>query len=194
MPYESLLLNINRHINLDEEEKAYLIAILKPRKYRRRQYLLQAGDICKYETYIIKGCVRAYYVDNSGFEHNIMFGIEDWWISDFHSLITQTPAQLNIDALEDTEVYHIAKNDLDELFLKVPKFERYFRIILQNAFISHQQRILQTISLTAEERYRLFVEKYPQFEQRIPQKQIAQYLGITPEFLSKLRRKTTKKK
>ncbi|MFN7116633.1 MAG: Crp/Fnr family transcriptional regulator [Saprospiraceae bacterium] len=194
MLHERILHNISRFIELNEAEKHYFFSILKPRTYRRRQYLLQAGDVCKYETYIIQGCVRVYYVDDNGFEHNIMFGIEDWWISDFHSLLTQTPAQLNIEALEATEVYHIDKNSMDALFMEVPKFERYFRIMLQNAFISHQQRILQTISLPAEERYRLFVEKYPQFEQRIPQKQIAQYLGITPEFLSKIRAKAAGKK
>lgn len=191
---ENILQHIHRYIQLTEVEQAHFAAILKPRQYRRRQFLLQSGDICKYETYILNGCVRVYYVDINGFEHNIMFGIEGWWISDFHSLLTQTPAQLNIEALEDTQVLHITNSDMDDLFIKIPKFERYFRIMLQNAFMAHQQRILQTISLPAEERYRLFIEKYPQFEQRIPQKQIAHYLGITPEFLSKIRSKTTKKK
>lgn len=194
MAYDLLFDNISRHVQLNEEEKAYFISILKPRKIRKRQYLLQAGDICRYESYILSGCLRAYYVDDNGFEHTIMFGIEDWWISDFHSLLTQSPATLNIDALEDSELLQIDKQKMEELYLRVPKFERYFRIMLQNAFVAHQQRILQNISLPAEERYRLFIEKYPQLAQRLPQRQIALYLGITPEFLSKIRKQLTRKK
>lgn len=194
MAYDLLFDNISRHIQLNEQEKTYFLSILKHRKIRKRQYLLQAGDICRHETFILNGCLRAYYVDNNGFEHVTMFGIEDWWISDLHSLLSQSPANQNIDALEDSEVLQIQKQNLEELYHQVPKFERYFRIILQNAFIAHQQRILQNISLSGEERYRLFLEKYPQFAQRLPQKQIALYLGITPEFLSKIRKQLTRKK
>lgn len=194
MAYDLLFDNISRHIQLNEQEKTFFLSILKHRKIRKRQYLLQAGDICRHETYILSGCLRAYHVDDNGFEHVTMFGIEDWWISDLHSLLSQSPANQNIDALEDSEVLQIEKQNLEELYHQVPKFERYFRIMLQNAFVSHQQRILQNISLSGEERYRFFLEKYPQFAQRLPQKQIALYLGITPEFLSKIRKQFTRKK
>lgn len=118
-----------------------------------------------------------------------MFGIEDWWVGDLYSFLTQTPATYFIEALENTTVLQIAKADLEKLYERVPKFERFFRIILQNAFIAQQQRINQTLSLKAEEKYDHFLKKYPQLEQRLSQKHIASYLGITPEFLSMLRRK-----
>lgn len=150
--------------------------------------MLQAGMTDRYENFVIKGLLRAYSVDNRGQEHIVMFAPEDWWISDLYSVIAETPATLNIDAMEDTEVLSIEKPDLEELFLKVPKFERLFRILLQNAFIAHQQRILNSISQTAEERYLQFRTKYADIEQRVPQHQIASYLGITPETLSRIRR------
>ena len=188
MAYEQLFNNLARHIRLDTAELDYFCSILKLRRIRKRQYLLQAGDVCRFETYVLKGCVRVFYVDAQGLEHIVMFGAEDWWVSDMESLRRQTPATMHIEALEDTEVLQISQHDMEDLLLRVPKFERYFRIMLQNAFIAHQQRILNNISLTAENRYALFLEKYPHFAQRLPQKQIALYLGITPEFLSKVRK------
>jgi len=122
-----------------------------------------------------------------------MFAVEDWWTGDLYSFLTQTPATFNIDALEDTEVLQISKPNLEKLYESVPKFERFFRFQFQNAFVAQQQRIMQSLSFTAEERYLHFINKYPQLEQRIPQKQVAAYLGITPEFLSMLRRKLAKK-
>jgi CRP-like cAMP-binding protein len=122
-----------------------------------------------------------------------MFGIEDWWVSDLFSLLTNSPTTYYIDALEDTELLQISKSNLDKLYERVPKFERFFRIILQNAYVAQQQRINQNLSFTAEQRYINFSEKYPAFERRISQKQISAYLGITPVFLSMLRKKLSKK-
>jgi CRP-like cAMP-binding protein len=121
-----------------------------------------------------------------------MFGIEDWWVSDLFSLLTNSPSSYYIDALEDTELLQISKSNLDELYERVPKFERFFRIILQSAYVAQQLRINQNLSFTAEQRYLNFIEKYPAFERRISQKQIAAYLGITPVFLSMLRKKLSK--
>jgi CRP-like cAMP-binding protein len=189
MDFKLLLANISRHIQLDTQEVEYLQSVVQFRKLRRRQYLVQAGDVCKFETFVAKGCLRAYYVDKDGNDHILQFASEDWWISDLHSFLTQTPALLNVDALEDSELFQFDKPGLEKLYQTVPKLERYFRIMLQNAFIAHQQRILQNISLTADERYLLFRQKFPSLEQRVPQHQIASYLGITPEFLSKIRKK-----
>lgn len=130
-----------------------------------------------------------YSIDENGQEHIVMFGVEGWWVSDLYSFLTESRASYFIDALEDTELLQISKTKLDLLYDRVPKFDRFFRIILQNAFISQQDRINQNLSFTAEQRYLNFLEKYPLLEQRIPQKQVAAYLGMTPVFLSMLRKK-----
>lgn len=180
--------NLSRHIQLTEEEKSILWSATTVRKFRKRQYILQAGDICRHENFVLKGCIRVYYVDDAGTEHIIMFAVEDWWTSDLLSFLTQTPATLNIDALEDCELVQIEHSAFEDLYRKIPKLERFFRIMMQNAYIAQQQRILFNISKTAKERYLFFIEKYPKLKQRLPQHQIAAYLGITPEFLSQIRK------
>lgn len=187
-----ILENISRHIDLTESEAEYFISLLKQRTVRRREILLRSGDVARYETFVTKGLLRAYTVDKSGYEHVVMFASEGWWISDLYSFLTQTPGSQNIDALEDTEVLQIEKQDLERLYLEVPKFDRFFRILLQNAFVANQQRILASISQTAEEQYLAFVKKYPSLEQRVPQHQVASYLGITPETISRIRRNLAK--
>ena len=184
-----ILKNISRHIDLSPDEEKYFLSILKQRSLRKRQYLLQAGDICRYENFVTKGCLRAYTVDQKGEEHIAMFAMEDWWISDLYSFLTGTPATQHIEALEESEVLQIEKDDLERLYIEIPKFDRLMRILLQNAFVANQQRILASISQTAEEQYLNFIKKYPALEQRVPQHQIASYLGITPETISRIRRK-----
>ena len=186
--YDLILQNISRHIQLTTKEVEFFTSLLKPRTLRKRQYLLQAGDVSLYETFVIKGLLRAYTVDKTAQEHVVLFASEGWWISDMYSFLTNTPATQHIDALEDSEVLCIEKGDLERLYNDVPKFERFFRIILQNAFVANQQRIIASISQSAEELYVNFVKRYPTLEQRIPQVQIASYLGITPETLSRIRR------
>jgi CRP-like cAMP-binding protein len=190
--FSIILRNVSRHITLTKNEAEVFRSLLSYRRIRRRQYVLQEGDVCRYENYVLSGCLRSYYTDRDGFEHVTMFAIEDWWISDLDSLLTQTPATLTIDALEDTEVLQIDPPSIEQLYEKVPKFERFFRILLQKAFVAHQRRILDIIARSAEERYEEFATRYPAFLQRIPQKHIAAYLGITPEFLSRIRRKRTR--
>lgn len=187
--FNVILRNVSRHITLTKGEAEIFRSLLTYRRYRKRQFVLQEGDVCRQENYVLGGCLRAYHIDRDGFEHVTQFGIEDWWISDLDSFITQTPATLTIDALEDTEVLQIDPPSLEQLYERVPKFERFFRILLQNSFVAHQRRILDIIARTAEERYEDFALRYPAFLQRIPQKHIAAYLGITPEFLSRIRRK-----
>lgn len=188
MSFDPILRHISRHIQLTADEQDYFTAILKSKKVRRKQYVVQQGDVCRYENYVVSGSLRAYFADVSGFEHVVQFAVEDWWISDLASFITQTPASLNVDALENCELLQIHKADMEELYRHVPKFERFFRIMMQNAFAAQQQRILSNLSLAAEGRYLQFISSYPTFEMRFPQTQIASYLGITPEFLSKIRR------
>jgi CRP-like cAMP-binding protein len=186
--YDLILANLSKFIQLTGDEKQLFISKLKHRKFRKKQYVLQVGDIARHENFVIKGLLRAYALDDKGQERIAMFAMEDWWISDMYSFLTETPATQNIDALEDTEVLSIEKPDLENLYVEVPKFERFFRIIIQNAFIAGQKRILSSISESAEQQYNAFIKKYPSLEQRIPQNQIASFLGITPETISRIRK------
>ena len=185
--YDLILKNISRFIDLTEDEKTYFTSLLKIKKLRKKQYLLQEGDISRYEYFVIKGCLRAYSIDEKGQEHIVQFAIEDWWIGDMYSFLTQTPGRLTVDALEDSELFCLDNSSLETLFIRVPKFERFFRLLVQNAFIAGQRRIIDSMSLTADERYCRFIENYPLMEKRLPLKQIASFLGITPESLSRIR-------
>jgi len=191
--YTSLLNYLTRFINLTPEEEEHLKSFLRHRKLRKRQYLLQAGDPSLYETFVIKGCLKSYSVDNDGTEHIVQFAMENWWIGDLYSFLSGAPASLNIDAIEDSEVFCIEKNDLARLYLEIPKFDRLFRILFQNAFVAQQRRILSKNSQTAEEQYLEFISKYPTLEQRVPQHQIASYLGLSPETISRIRKQQSKK-
>lgn len=187
--FDLILDNVSKHIQLTKTEATRFTSLLKHQSIKKRQFLLQAGEMARYETFVVKGLLRAYTIDKSGGEHIAMFAMEGWWISDLYSFLTQQAGNQNIDALEDTEVLQIEKSDLERLYVEVPKFDRFFRILLQNAFVANQQRILASISQTAEEQYTAFIRKYPSLEQRVPQHQVASYLGITPETISRIRAK-----
>lgn len=182
-----LLANIAKHISLNEKEKELFLSYLSTKKIRKRQYLVQEGEQSKYSAFVLSGCLRSYFIDANGFEHILQFAIEDWWIADMMSITTQKPGNLAIDALEDSEVLLLSRENQLKLFDECPKFERYFRIITENGMVSFQRRVLENISLPAAERYKNFAKRYPVMVQRLPQTQIASYLGITPEFLSKIR-------
>lgn len=191
--YDLILKNISRFIELTEDEKNYFISILKIKKLRKKQYLLQEGEICRYEFYVNKGCLRTYTINDKGQEHIVQFAIEDWWTGDMFSFLTNSPAFYTIDALEDSELLCFDKPSLEALYIKVPKFEKFFRHLLQNAFIAGQRRIIESMSMTADDRYCRFIDNYPEMEKRLPLKQIASYLGITAESLSRIRSKYNKK-
>ena len=186
--YSLIRSHFSKLIELTDEEFNYFSSLAKFRKLRKKQYLVQAGDICRYESFVIKGCLRAYSVDDKGQEHVVQFAAEEWWIADMNSFLTETAAIYNVDALEDCELLQLDKPSLEKLYIHVPKFERFFRIKVQIAFTGLQQRITASMSETAEQRYLAFIRQYPHLEQRIPQRQIASYIGITPEFLSRLRK------
>ena len=174
-----------------ESDRIKFFAILK--KLRKRQYLLQEGDIWKYDAFIVKGCLRTYSVDEKGAEHIIGFSIENWWTGDRESLLLQQPSRFNIDAVEDSEVILFTHDNFQLLCLEIPAFNDMVNAILQKSFIAAQNRIQSSLSFTAEEKYLNFINKYPGFAQRMPQNMIASYLGMTPETLSRIRRQTAKK-
>jgi CRP-like cAMP-binding protein len=186
--YDLILKNTARFITLTPEETDRFTSVLKVRAVRKRQYLIQEGEVSRYECFVNKGCLRTFNVDKSGQEHIVQFAIEDWWTGDMYSFLSGRPSLYHVEALEDSELLLIGKAELEQLYIDIPKFERFFRILLQNAYVSMQRRISENMSLTAEERYLGFMERYPHFEQRLPLKQIASYLGITPESLSRIRR------
>ncbi len=188
-----LLDNIRKHISLSSEDIELLMSVVHTKKLRRKQFLTQEDEVSKYSAFVLSGCLRSFFIDANGFEHNLQFAIEDWWITDMMSFTTQKPGKLNIEALEDTEMLIITRDDQLKLFNSCPKFEKYFRIITENGFVSAQNRLLDNMSLPATDRYLNFSKKYPQLLQRLPQVQIAAYLGITPEFLSKIRHQLAKK-
>jgi len=178
---------IQQYIDLSEEDRDVMSQHLKHRKYLKHQVIVQQGDVCRYESFIIKGAVKTFFVDQQGQEHIVMFGIENWWVADLGSFINQTPADFNVQCLEDTEVIQFSHESLEELYRLIPRLERFFRIIIQKAFVASQNRIVRNLSLPAKERYLLFRDQYPEIEQRAPQYMIASYLSITKEFLSKIR-------
>lgn len=182
----------NRILRLSEEEIAFLQEGFTERKIKRKQFILQEGEVCNKNTFIVEGCFRMYMVDLSGKEHNLQFAIENWWIGDIGSFHSEKPTKLNIEALENSRILQIKKEDQHKLFDDFPKFNRIFRVLAENAMVAMQHRILQDIGSTAEERYLDFLERYPQLFNRISNVQIASYLGVTPEFLSAIRKKISK--
>lgn len=184
---ENIIKHFEKYLPLDDKEKEALTCRLTERKIKRKQYILQEGDICKNFTYVVEGCFKMYGVDNSGTEHNLVFTAEDDWITDIDSLHKERPSKLFIEAVEPSVILQISKGDLWYLYTNYPKFDRNFRVIIEDKYIELQNRLLQTFSSTAYERYEAFLEQYPKLANRLPNTQIASYLGITPEFLSKIR-------
>ena len=185
--FSPIIKNVSRFITLTEEEEQIFTSLLRIQKVKKKQFIVQPEFVCQYRTYIINGALRSYLLDNNGQEHTIGLAIEDWWISDFTSYIYQEPATLFVEAMEDSTLIKISYNNEQTLYEKVPKFERFFRIHSQRGSAAIQNRMLWSISKTAEERYDEMQKKYPQFLQRFPQYVIASYLGMTTQFLSKIR-------
>jgi len=191
---QQLLEYITQYVQLTPDEESALLSKIKVKKFLKGQFVVQNGEICKYENFVLSGCLRSFYIDNDGLEHVIMFAVENWWTADLGSFITQKPSDLNVQCLENSEIIQIHYNDLQKLYFEIPKLERFFRIIIQKAFVAAQKRIVSNFSMDATDRYIQFREQYHDIEQRVPQYMIASYLGITKEFLSKIRNKLTAQK
>ena len=194
MDYTCILQNVKRHIDLDSDEATYFTSLLQEKILSRKEYVLKEGQMCTIINYVHQGSLRAFYRDREDNESIIMFAINDWWVTDMYSFTLEKPAVLNIDALEESIILQLQKSDLEQLYRRVPKFERFFRILMQHAYVREQLRIVENLSLPAEQRYNNFLKKYPQFVKRVTLKQIASYLGITPEFLSVIRKKESKQR
>lgn len=192
--YEVFFQTLKDKVNFNESDLAIIKEQLIPKKLRKKQYLLQEGDVCKSVAFVEKGVLRSYTIDEKGTEHIIQFALEGWLISDLYSFLTNEPATYTIDAIEDCELVLISKNTHETLLEKLPKYETWIRLEITGAYLALQRRLTSIISLPLDERYESFTSLYPHIVQRVPQHMIASYMGLTPETLSRVRKKITSRK
>jgi CRP-like cAMP-binding protein len=192
--YSPIINYVSRHIELTEEETSYYVSLLKIKKVKKKQLIVQPDFVCNHRSYIVKGVLRSYLLDEEGQDHTVAFGIDDWWIADFNSYFFREPASLFVEALEESTIIQITYDDEQSLLKNVPKFQDFYRILAERGYSFLQRRILSSISLNATERYELFIKRYPLVTERVPQYALASYLGISHELLSKIRNRRVKKK
>ena len=188
-----ILHNIAKHIDLTNEEEELFLSMVEVKHYKAKTIVLQSGQICKHSYFVNSGILRSFNINDNIVEHTLTFACSGWWIGDMYSLISQKPGNLFIEVLEDAEVVLLAKENHDILYTKIPKLERFFRILTENSLVAHQERLMDNLSLSAEERFEKFCAKYPTLIQQVPQKHIASYIGVTPEFFSKMKSKILRK-
>lgn len=188
-----LLENIAKHVSLTPDEQERVLSFTTPKQFKTKTILLKAGEICTHSFFVTKGILRSYNMDENGVEHVVSFACPGWWIADMYSFLSQRPGQLYIEVNEEAEVLIISKEDQDKMYQEVPKMERFFRILIENSLVANQQRLIDNMSFTAEARYDKFSKKYPDLIHCLPQKQIASYIGVTPEFFSKMKARMLKK-
>jgi len=191
--FDLLQKHIKRKVTLTDEEFITCTKFFNQKTIRKHQFLLNEGDVCKHIVFVNSGCLREYKIDNKGAEHIIQFAIADWWVSDLNSFLSGLPATYNIDALQDSEVLLLEKSSREELLSTCPKMERFFRMLLESNYVATHQRVAGSLSESAEERYLTFIKTYPKLIEQVPQNQIASYLGITPQSLSRIRKELTSK-
>ncbi|MFD2892793.1 Crp/Fnr family transcriptional regulator [Flavobacterium chuncheonense] len=178
----------NRYVEFNDVEIDEFYSKLTSKTFQKKDYILREGQICKKKYFIIKGLVRSFYIDNKGNEKITQFALENWWITNMESFINQTPSLSSIQALEETQILMFDKEDLENLYISIPKFERLFRIITENMLIAIQRRNDIYLKMKSKDRYDDLINHFPNFIQRVPQYMIASYLEITPEYLSELRK------
>jgi len=188
-----ILHNIAKHIDLTNEEEELFLSMVEVKHYKAKTIVLQSGQICKHSYFVNSGILRSFNINDNIVEHTLTFACSGWWIGDMYSLISQKPGNLFIEVLEDAEVVLLSKENHDILYTKIPKLERFFRILTENSLVAHQERLMDNLSLSAEERFEKFCAKYPTLIQQVPQKHIASYIGVTPEFFSKMKSKILRK-
>ena len=191
--YSQINTNISRYVTFEKKELEIFNSLLEYRTVSKKTILVHEGEKCNFEAFVIKGCVRKYYIDANGFEVILQFAIENAWVSDISfSIYEEKPSRVYIETLEDCEFFMFSPETKEELFVRAPKFERAFRILMQRSLAVTQERLFNTISKTATEKYLEFLDHYPTLSQRVAQHYIASYLGISAEFLSKIRTKISK--
>jgi CRP/FNR family transcriptional regulator, anaerobic regulatory protein len=188
-----ILQNIGKYVSLTLEEEAFFLSKTETKKYKAKTILLSCGEIAKNTFFVNSGILRSFNINNNIIEHVLHFACEGWWMGDMYSYITEKPGNLFIEVLEDAELVIISKENHQLLYQEIPKLERFFRILAENSLVSHQERLMDNLSLTAEERFETFCKKYPSLIQKVPQKHIASYIGVTPEFFSKMKSKLLRK-
>jgi CRP-like cAMP-binding protein len=191
--FDKLQKSISEKVSINGEEFEIIKPFFIPKKIRKRQYVLNAGDVCQYITFVESGLLRSFTVDDDGNEHVVQFAIEGWWISDMGSFVSGKDALYNIEALEDSELLHLTKQSMEEVLDKLPIMERFFRILMQNNIVALQRRVVAYMSLSAEEKYLKLLEVAPDIMTRASQQHIASYLSITPETLSRVRKKVSER-
>jgi CRP-like cAMP-binding protein len=184
---QALAEHLRQAVTLRDEEMDHALSFFKPRRARKRQYLVQAGDPVPHEFFVVKGCTKAFHVDTEGREHILQFGIEDWWITDWQAYFARTEARLHVDCLEDCALLLLHLDDRERLCRELHPMEHFFRVKLTNGYMALQRRILHGLVGDAEERYRQFVKEQPALAQRVPKQQLAAYLGLSRETLSRIR-------
>ncbi|KXH78254.1 Crp/Fnr family transcriptional regulator [Chryseobacterium kwangjuense] len=189
--FDILRNSISRYIELSDDEFEQFTRPFRFETFKRKDRVLTEGEYCSFEGFVVNGCFKVYYLNENGHEQTLYFALEGWWITDIDSLINHVPSILNIEALEDSEALMISKKDKEELYKSIPQIEKLFRMMNQQSSVALQRRILSLTGKTADKRYLEFLEKYPGLEQRLTQQLVASYLGITHEFLSKIRKKTS---
>lgn len=185
--YELLKKSIEEHVSLSNEEWELCKNSFRPKRMLKRQFLLQEGDVCKDLAFVEKGALHSYTVDSSGNKHVIHFAFDGWWMANLHSFFTEKPTRLNIEVLENSELLVLDRKNHEKLLKEIPAYERYHRIILQNAYVALQQRVENVLGLTAEEKYARLIEQNPEFMNRVPLNLVASYLGMSAETLSRVR-------
>lgn len=190
---KAILENIAKHVALTPEEQIIFLSKITVENHKAKTVLLNAGEICQNSYFLNSGVVRSFTINDNIVEHVLSFACSGWWISDMYSLLSQKPGNLFIQVIEDAEVMVLSKENQDLLYEEIPKLERFFRILTENSLIANQERLMDNLSLTAEERFEKFCKKHNDLIQKVPQKQIASYLGVTPEFFSKMKSKMLRK-
>ena len=188
-----IIQNISKHISLTSEEENLFLSKTEIRNYKAKTILLNAGEVCKHSYFVNSGLLRSFTINDNIVEHVLSFACEGWWIGDMYSLLSQKHGNLFIEVLEDAEVVLLSKENQEQLYQEIPKLERFFRILTENSLVANQERLMDNLSLTAEERFEKFCKKYPTLIQKVPQKQIASYIGVTPEFFSKMKNRMFRK-
>lgn len=185
--------NIEKHVQLTDKEKELFLSKIEIRQYKAKTILLSSGQICKHSYFVNSGILRSFNINDNIVEHVLSFACEGWWMGDMYSLLSHKPGNLFIEVLEDAELVLLSKENQDQLYTKIPKLERFFRILTENSLVANQERLMDNLSLSAEERFDKFNKRYANLAHKIPQKQIASYIGVTPEFFSKMKSRLLRK-